>query len=100
MFLKGEYVEQSTLLGMGWLGVAKEANVKNWTEQYNAFYNAATKEQKLKFDKIKDIYIQRYGLIAQDVTCRKSTSAKSKRIKVDCHKYDGIGVLYDIDLVE
>ena len=100
MFLKGEYVEQSTLLGMGWLGVAKEANVKSWTEQYNAFYNAATKEQKLKFDKIKDIYIQRYGLVAQDVTCRKSTSAKSKRVKVDCHKYDGTGVLYDIDLVE
>jgi len=100
MFLKGEYVEQSTLLGMGWLGVAKEANVKSWTEQYNAFYNASTKEQKLKFDKIKDIYIQRYGLVAQDVTCRKSTSAKSKRIKVDCHKYDGSGVLYGIDLVE
>tara|TARA_B100000809_G_C14825469_1_gene418987 strand:- start:104 stop:622 length:519 start_codon:yes stop_codon:yes gene_type:complete len=100
MFLKGEYVEQSTLLGMGWLGVAKEANVKNWTEQYNAFYNAAIKDQKIKFDKIKDIYIQRYGLVAQDVTCRKSTSAKSKRVKVDCHKYNGTGVLYEIDLVE
>jgi hypothetical protein len=100
MFLKGKYVEQSTLLGMGWLGVAKEANVKDWTEQYNTFYNAATKDQKIKFDKIKDIYIQRYGLVAQDVTCRKSTSAKSKRVKVDCHKYDGIGILYEIDIVE
>ncbi|PKI16276.1 sel1 repeat family protein [Colwellia sp. 12G3] len=100
MFLKGEHVEQSTLLGMGWLGVAKEANVKNWTEQYNTFYNSATKEQKIKFDQIKDIYIHRYGLVAQDITCRKSTSAKSKRVKVDCHKYDGTGVLYEIDLVE
>jgi hypothetical protein len=100
MFLKGEYVEQSTLLGMGWFGVAEEANVKNWTEQYNAFYNAATRDQKLKFDKIKNIYIQRYGLVAQRITCRKSTSAKSKIVKVDCHKYDGISVLYEIDLVE
>ncbi len=100
MFLKGEYVEQSTLLGMGWLGVAKEANVKEWSKQYDAFYSTATKAQKLKFDKIKDVYIQRYGLVAQDVTCRKSTSAKSKRVRIDCHKYNGTGVLYNIDLVE
>ncbi len=100
MFLKGEYVEQSTLLGMGWLGVAKEANIKEWTNQYDAFYSAASKEQKLEFDKIKDVYIKRYGLIAQDVTCRKSTSAKSRRVRVDCYHYDGVGVLHDIDLVE
>mgnify|MGYP006173792415 FL=1 len=37
IFLKGNHVQQSTLLGMGWLGVAKEANVKEWTEQYNTF---------------------------------------------------------------
>ena len=62
MFLKGEYVEQSTLLGMGWFGVAEEANVKNWTEQYNAFYNAATRDQKLKFDKIKTRHCTRHSL--------------------------------------
>jgi len=100
MFLKGQYVEQSTLLGMGWLGVATEANVQEWSKQYDDFYSLATKEDKLKFDKIKAVYINRYGLVAQDVTCRKSMSAKSRRIRVDCHKYDGIGVLYDIDLVE
>lgn len=100
MFLKGQYVEQSTLLGMGWLGVAQEANVKEWSKQYDDFYSSATKENKLRFDKIKEIYIKRYGLVAQDVTCRKSTSAKSKRVRVDCHKYSGLGILYDIDLVE
>ena len=100
MFLKGQYLQQSTLLGMGWLGVAKEANVKEWSKQYDVFYSAATKKQKLDFDKIKEVYIKRYGLMAQDVTCRKSTSAKSRRVRVDCYHYDGVGVLYDIDLVE
>jgi hypothetical protein len=100
MFLKGQHVKQSTLLGMGWLGVAKEANVKEWTEQYDAFYSAASKKKQLEFDKIKEVYIERYGVVAQDITCRKSTSAKSKRVRMECHKYNGLGVLYDIDLVE
>ncbi|KGJ95909.1 sel1 repeat family protein [Colwellia psychrerythraea] len=100
MFLKGQYLQQSTLLGMGWLGVAKEANVKDWSKQYDAFYSSATKGQKLEFDKIKEVYIKKYGLIAQDVTCRKSLSGKSRRVRIECYHYEGIGVLYDIDLVE
>ncbi|MEM7390678.1 MAG: sel1 repeat family protein, partial [Pseudomonadota bacterium] len=32
MFLKGQYLEQSTKLGMGWLGVAAEAGVENWSQ--------------------------------------------------------------------
>ncbi|MFT4938943.1 MAG: hypothetical protein ACI88A_001975 [Paraglaciecola sp.] len=100
MFLKGQYVEQSTLLGMGWLGVAEEANVKEWTEQYDAFYSLASDLEKLKFDKITDVYIERYGLAAQNVTCAKSATTRSRRVSVSCHKYDGIGVLYDIDMVE
>jgi len=31
MFLKGQYLDQSTKLGMGWLGVAAEAGVANWS---------------------------------------------------------------------
>jgi len=100
MFLKGQHVQQSTLLGMGWLGVAKEANVQEWSDQYDAFYKSAPKTKQLEFDKIKEVYIKRYGLVAQDITCRKSTSAKSRRIRMECHKYNGLGVLYDIDLVE
>ena len=100
MFLKGQYLQQSTLLGMGWLGVAKEANVKEWSKQYDAFYSTATKAKKLEFDKIKEVYINRYGLIAQDVTCRKSLSGKSRRVRNECYHYEGIGILYDIDLVE
>jgi hypothetical protein len=99
MFLKGNYVQQSTLLGMGWLGVANEAKVKEWGNQYNAFYMAATDDQQNKIDKIVDEYIKRYGLISQDVTCKKYINA-SRRAEIKCHKYEGVGVLYPVDLVE
>ena len=44
MFLKGYHVEQSTLLGMGWLGVATEVETEDWSDQYRALYSSATPE--------------------------------------------------------
>lgn len=99
MFLKGQYVQQSTLLGMGWLGVAIESNVKEWTEQYNNFYSVATDKQKLSIDKIVEEYIKRYGLKSQHVTCRQGINAL-KRITVKCFKNDGLSTLYPVDVVE
>ena len=99
MFLKGNYVQQSTLLGMGWLGVAKEANVKEWTEQYDNFYAAATEQQKDKIDAIVTEYIKRYGLKSQDVTCKKGINAQ-RRLALECHKSNGLSILYPVELVE
>jgi len=99
MFLKGHYVQQSTLLGMGWLGVAKEANVKEWTEQYDNFYTAATEQQKDKIDAIVTEYVKRYGLKSQDVTCKKGINAQ-RRLALECHKSNRLSILYPVDLVE
>ena len=100
MFLKGQYVQQSTLLGMGWLGVATEMETEDWSEQYRAFYSAATPKQKLKIDKIVDEYIIRYGMKSQHITCKKSATILSRRIKHFCSKSDNLSIVYDIDLVE
>jgi TPR repeat protein len=100
MFLKGQYVEQSISLGMGWLGVAKEANVKEWNEEFKSFYSYATAQQKQDIDEIVREYIKRYGLKSQHVTCQKSINTSSNRVDVKCHKYEGLSTLYDIDLVE
>ena len=48
---------------MGWLGVAKEANVKDWNNLYMSLYLAATETERLKFDKIAEVYISRYGFL-------------------------------------
>ncbi|MFT6507750.1 MAG: TPR repeat protein [Colwellia polaris] len=100
MFLKGQYVEQSVLLGMGWLGVAKEANVRKWNEQYDDFYAFETPAIQNEIDTIVAEYIRRYGLSSQHVTCRKSINTSSNRVDVKCHKYDGLSILYEVDLVE
>jgi len=78
---------------MGWLGVAKEANVKEWTEQYDHFYAAATEQQKVKIDAIVTEYIKRYGLKSQGVTCKKKGINAQKRLALECHKSNGLSIL-------
>ena len=102
MFLKGQYLAQSTKLGMGWLGVAKEAGVENWSLQYDTFYNAASAKEKQQIDKIVAVYIERFGVKAQNMTCRRSTSPRRTfgEIKIDCSKHDGAVTVYDVDIIE
>jgi len=100
MFLKGQHVQQSTLLGMGWLGVATEVETEDWSEQYRSFYAVATQEQKLKIDKVVEEYIRRYGMKSQHIICKKSATTRSKRVKHVCTKSDNLSVVYDVDLVE
>jgi len=100
MFLKGQHVQQSTLLGMGWLGVATEVETEDWSEQYRSFYSAATPEQKLKIDKIVGEYIRRYGMKSQHITCKKSATTHTRKIEHVCSKSDKLSIVYEIDLVE
>lgn len=102
MFLKGQYLDQSTKLGMGWLGVAAEAGVENWSHQYDTFYAAATLEEKQQIDAIVALYIKQFGVKAQNMTCRRSTSARRTfgEIKIDCTKRDGAVTVYEVDTVE
>lgn len=96
MFLKGQHVQQSTLLGMGWLGVATEMETEDWSDQYRTFYTAASAEEKLKIDKIVEEYIRRYGMKSQHVTCKKSEFT----VVHYCVKSERISTVYEIDLVE
>ena len=100
MFLKGQHVRQSTLLGMGWLGVATEMETEEWSDQYRAFYSAASPEQKLKIDKVVKEYIRRYGMKSQHITCKKSSTITTKSIKHFCSKSSNLSTVYEMDLVE
>jgi hypothetical protein len=102
MFLKGQYLTQSTNMGMGWLGVAKEAGVESWQAQYNTFYNAATSAQQLKIDETVALYISQYGSKAQKMTCRRSTTPRRTfgEIKIDCNKHDGTVTKYEVQTKE
>ena len=100
MFLKGQHVEQSTLIGMGWLGVAIESERDEWETLFKGLYSKATTKDKEKFDIIIKDYKSKFGLKAQHVTCRKTTSGMSKKIIMKCTKSDKLTKVYKIDLTE
>ena len=100
MFLKGQHVPQSTLIGMGWLGVATEVETEEWSEQYRQFYAAAPVQMKSEIDSIVNEYIRRYGMKAQNITCKKGPTIHTRAVRHVCTKSDAISTVYDIDLKE
>ena len=100
MFLKGQYVQQSTLLGMGWLGVATEVETKDWTDQYNNFYTVADSKLKLKIDGIVKEYIKRYGMKAQNITCSKLRTRGPLEYNHKCQRSGRSSTFYPVDIVE
>jgi len=100
MFLKGQHVEQSTLIGMGWLAVAAESGIEYWVNLFNKLYAAASNEDQLRIDKIIEVYKAKYGMQAQRVTCSKTQKPPSKRIVIACIKGDYFVHWYPIDLSE
>jgi TPR repeat protein len=100
MFLKGQHVKQSTLIGMGWLGVAAESGREEWESLLQNMYSKASNEDKEKFNIIIKDYKSKFGLKTQHVTCRKTTSGMSKRIIMKCTKSDKLTTVYEIDLTE
>lgn len=100
MFLKGQYVEQSTLIGMGWLGVAVESEREEWETLFKSLYSKASSEDKEKFDIIIKDYKSKFGLKAQHLTCGKTTNGTSKKIITKCTKSDRLSIIYEIDLTE
>jgi hypothetical protein len=100
MFLKGQHVKQSTLIGMGWLGVASESGIEEWEELYQKLYSHASKEEQNKFDLIVADYKSKFGLKVQHVSCRKTNNGLSKKVLMKCTKRDRVSKVYDIDLIE
>ncbi|PKI15981.1 hypothetical protein CXF71_11835 [Colwellia sp. 12G3] len=100
MFLKGQHVKQSTLIGMSWLALAAESERKDWVNQFDSFYSATTEQEQLKLDKMIKNYKSKFGMKAQRVTCSKTQKPGSLRYVIDCIKGDYYVHKYEIDLIE
>jgi len=90
MFLKGEHVDKSILLGMGWLGVARESGEKEWVTLYDNMYARANATQKAMIDEKVKQYVGLYGMSATNVTCRRAQVAGSRRYEMRCIKVRGV----------
>lgn len=100
MFMKGQHVEQSPVLGMAWLGVANEVGREDWQHQYNSFYQAATPELRARIDAKQQEYIAKYGLKTQRMTCSERSQLDSAKSKLRCSKGEGVTPLYPVEVSE
>jgi hypothetical protein len=98
MFLKGQHVEQSIEIGMGWLGVANEVDIKEWRDLYDGIYNKLSTQQKIAVDEKVELYVNQYGIKAQNLSCVRGDTIYSAKIRIYCQlRTDGIRQLYDIE---
>ena len=87
MYIAGRHVEQSNVRGLGWLGVAKEANSERHAKKvFQHVYDQLGQDQQKYVDRVVRNYIQKYGVIAQNYKCRKRTSVGSNIPRTECNK--------------
>jgi hypothetical protein len=99
MFLKGQHVESSLVLGMGWLGVAIESEDPEWIELYQSIYQRASPEQRQLIDVKVAQYVEQFGLVTQNVTCSRRSSAGTRRIESRCIKdAEKVSPIYPVEL--
>jgi TPR repeat protein len=97
MFMKGEGVDKSVLIGFGWLGVAIESGNKEWIDIFNKLYESLSDTQRAMVDaKVKE-YVAKYGNEVQGVSCAKRAGAGSRRIQLRCDKAVGNYPVYEIE---
>lgn len=99
MFLKGEHVERSILLGMGWLGVAAESGEPEWQSLFDGLYERSNPQQRQMIDSKVDQYVSQYGMKAMNVSCALQPVTGSRRQEVRCLKSDGpADTIYPVEM--
>lgn len=99
MFLKGQYVDQSALLGLAWLGVAKESQDPEWMEMYQNLYQRLPPEQQVIVDAKVAQYVEKYGTATQNVSCSRQPVIGSRRMESNCIKADGkVSPIYPVEM--
>lgn len=97
MFLKGEYVDKSILIGLGWLGVAIESGNEEWNKTFNTLYESMNDAQRAMVDAKVNDYVAKYGTVIQGIACKKRAAAGSRRIEVRCDKSVGNYPVHEIE---
>jgi hypothetical protein len=87
MYLKGQYVQQDIIRGMGYLGVANEAAIKNRKELFDKIYISLTPAMKVQVDARVEEYIGQIGMRAKSIKCSKSQDVGSRVPVINCNFY-------------
>lgn len=90
MFLRGEHVDKSILLGMAWLGVAKESGEDEWVELYDNMMTRANPTQQAMIEEKVSQYVSLYGMDRMNLTCKRAQVTGSRRYEMRCIKVGGV----------
>lgn len=98
MYLKGQYVNQDIIKGMGFLGVANEASIKEREELFNNIYNELSDKIKRQVDASIKEFISKIGLDVKGLKCTKTSDVGSRVKVVNCHYYKAnVGGSFSLD---
>ena len=89
MYLQGQHVQKSTVVGMGWLGVANETakqRNKNAKKAYKQVYSQLSDEHKKVIDTTVADYVSKYGMETQNIVCKKVKATGSNISESVCLK--------------
>ena len=84
MFSKGEGVDKSVLIGLGWFGVAIESGNEEWNKTLNTLYESLNDSQRAMIDNKVKKCVEKYGGVVQGVTCARRKPAGSRRLELRC----------------
>jgi len=90
MYLKGQHVKQSPVLGTVWLGLAKETKIDEWVKTYNKVYSMLNDSQQNEVDQKLIEYTEKYGIETQNIKCeiRKNSVRAANKDSTICHKVE------------
>ncbi len=98
MLMKGEGVERNVLAGMALIGLATEANDKDWQETYERFYSALNDPQKALVDARIIEYRELFGADTQGITCARTAVVGQRKIGLVCRKGEGFYPEHELQL--
>ncbi len=98
MYLKGQFVEQDIIKGMGYLGVANEANIEERKNLFAQIYDKLPGvDQKRVDDRVAD-YIAKYGMKIKNIICKETAELRSRVAVVNCEFYKtSVGGAFEIE---
>lgn len=98
MLMKGEGVAKNMLAGIAFVGLATEADDKDWQETYDRLYGALNDQQRALVDERIEEYRGKFGATVQGITCSRTAVVGQRKISVVCRKSTGSYPDHELEL--
>ena len=89
MYMRGEGVEKHPAKGVALLGLAAESGDRSVRRQYRRALGAVPDQYREVVEQQVAYYIERYGMEAQGITCKRANRPQSHFMAMDCTKEVG-----------